>query len=923
MPDFRVEKSDSAVTEDAGKEDLVEKRALDLIQQEASSKLLLASMASEKVTQLNPKKEPAFEDPHAKSYLRTGINSVTSLAIENDETRTAVNHYTAEFVKTASLFAGGRLGLASTLLTYGLDQASPYSDLKTQAAEFSLGAAKGGSLKTMFSVLGKSGSIAPIKGAIMGLGAGTAEEVFKLETFKDPSGLNDRLRQNAFNPHAIMLNAALFTAGEGVYSGINHFMYKGALSQNRMISGMVMGGSFGFVNGSFAETARQIDLNGGLDSSKLDLGKIVTKGLLEGGVSAAGAGVGLKVSDPVFQQKVKDTAVSALDSLGLSPYRKTREFIVTGGNSQLDKFAREETASALTTVREVRNILGFERVGPEKHLLFQHSGDKNGKIPIPTLADLLASCNPETLGPAQRASHLFPSGKGPVYLERGNENRIRLQLGDQVPQWKNGSGANRILLGTPDSKINAMAPLLVGDPHDPDGAASRGAWNEFSRDLARGKKIGIDAISTDVWWGVVERKQGQFDWKYYDKLSSQIIGAGLKWVPILSFHSAGGNIGDTVNVPLPMWVWNKVSSQIPGSSPDVGKFKSEQGNLSNEYIQFWADKQALPLYKNVMNAFATQYAGKAGQMSEINISLGPAGEARYPSYNQHDSNVGYPSRGTLQSYSDLAKADFKAWVMEKYKTFDGVEKAWGGKVHNIEPPVNVDAFFRDKIHTNTQYGRDYFDWYQGTLIKHIHTVMGGAFDVYGSNANFKNVDIGMKIPGIHWRIGTVQGDRVVMGDRLAELTAGMIRTSTNDWARDDLGNGYRPLLSGIKELMSLPGGKKLTLHFTALEMPDGQDANMGAKAMPYSLANWVGREAQRQGIPLKGENALGGNLQNPDAWRILGSHLNLPSQKGYYNGLTLLRLSDVLGSQTSTALAEQLIKATQSSPQSSVKQNAS
>lgn len=894
--------------DESGKNSNLETSVLELFREESQSRLL-SGLAKSNLNQLSgsKSKEQGFQDPHSGSYLRTGIDSVSSLVIKDDETRKAVNHYGAEFVKTASLFAGGKLGLASTIVSYGLDQAKPGTALSTQATEFALGAAKGSTIKGMFSVIGKSGSLAPIKGAFMGLSSGAAEEIFKLETFKNPAGLNDRLRQNAFNPQAIMLNAALFTAGEGLYSGVNHFMYKGALAENRMLSGMIMGGSFGFVNGSFAETARQAE------SGNYDPAKIVLKGALEASVSAAGAGFGIKVSDPVFQQKIKDGTISALDSLGLSPYRKSREFIVTGGMSQLNKFSNEEASAALTTVREIRNILGFERVGPEKHLLLQHSNEKTGKIPIPQLADLLASCNPENLSPAQRASHLFPNAEGPVYLERGNESRIRLVVGDKAPQWKSSTGGNRILLGGPESKINAMAPLLVGDPHDPDGAASKAAWSEFNNHLARGKKIGLDGISTDVWWGLVERKQGQFDWKYYDKLSSQIIGAGLKWVPILSFHSAGGNVGDNVNVPLPLWVWNHVSNQLPGSGPDVGKFKSEQGNLSSEYIQFWADKQAIPLYKNVMTNFANHFAGKAGQMSEINISLGPAGEARYPSYNQHDKMVDYPSRGTLQSYSDLAKADFRNWVMDKYKTFDSLEKAWGGKVENIEPPVNVDAFFRDKVHTNTQYGRDYFDWYQGTLIKHIQGVMGTAFDVYGQNRTYANVDIGMKIPGIHWRIGTNGGDnRVIMSDRLAELTAGMIRTSSNDWARDDLGNGYRPLLSGIKDLMSRPGGERLVLHFTALEMPDGQDAGMGAKAMPYTLANWVGRESQRQGLRLKGENALGGNLQNPDAWRILGSHLLLPSQSGYYNGLTLLRLSDVLGSTTSTALAEQLIRATKS-----------
>ena len=200
--------------------------------------------------------------------------------------------------------------------------------------------------------------------------------------------------------------------------------------------------------------------------------------------------------------------------------------------------------------------------------------------------------------------------------------------------------------------------------------------------------------------------------------------------------------------------------------------------------------------------------------------------------------------------------------------------------------------------------------------------MGTAFDVYGTNPAYKNANIGMKIPGIHWRIGTNAGDHVIMGDRLAELDAGMITTSQNDWASDQ-GHGYRPLLTGIKQLMSKPGGDRLMLHFTALEMPDGVDSNMNASAMPYTLANWVGQEAQRQGIPLKGENALGGNLGGDNAWNIMASHLRLPGQPGYYQGLTLLRLSDVLGSDAARHNIEILTGAANKTSEPVVQKNAS
>lgn len=866
-------------------------------------KLLVQSAQEMKSASLQAAKEAPKH-----SILETGIDVLTSKIVKNDETRNQVNHYGAELVKTASLFAGGKVGLLSTVVSYGLDQAKYGDPLKDQAIDFALGGAKGTTMKGVFAAIGSGGQIAPVKGVLMGLGSGAAEVVFSRDSLNDPSRISERLKSDVFNTQSILFNAATFTVGQGIFSGANH-LSKGALANNKILSGMVTGGSFGFVNGSSAEALRQV-----AENEEISISKMLLKGGLEASVGAAGAGIGIKASDPVFHASLRRNVYGALDKVGLSPSPQAREFVVTNGMAQINKFANEQTTTALTTVREVRNILGWERVGPEKQLLLQHSEQTNGRIPVPKLADLLATCNPENLTAAQKAAHLFPDAKGPVFLEQGQGNRIRLATGDAVPQWKNSIGGNRVMLGNYETPVNVMAPLLVGDPYDPNGEKSKGEWTDFINQLNKAKKLGVNGVSTDVWWGVIEPKQGQFDWRYYDKLSSSISTAGLKWIPILSFHQLGGNVGDTHTVPIPFWTWNKISSQIPGSNADVGKFRSENNNLSSEYIQFAADRYAIPLYKSVMSAFQTQYASKANQIAEINVSLGPAGEARYPSYNQHDPGADYPSRGALQAYSELQKADFVNFVMKKYGSMDGVEKAWGTKVGKIEPPVDASAFYRDQIHTKTQYGKDFFDWYSGSLVNHIKGVLGESFKVFSNpNAPFKNVEIGAKIPGVHWRVGTKHADgRIELGDRLAELNAGLIRTSTNDWASDALGRGYRPLLSGIREAATAPGAGKFTLHFTCLEMLDGQ-GGPEAKALPNSLANWIGKEAKQQGLLLKGENALNFTLQDWGAWNSMRSHLQLNDKPGLYHGLTILRITDVINTPAEAQL-KALIDATKAPP---------
>jgi hypothetical protein len=122
-------------------------------------------------------------------------------------------------------------------------------------------------------------------------------------------------------------------------------------------------------------------------------------------------------------------------------------------------------------------------------------------------------------------------------------------------------------------------------------------WESFSKALRQLKQNGIEAITTDVWWGSVEAEKGRFQWDYYKRYVEVVRAAGLKWLPILSFHQAGGNVGDTVDIPIPKWVWNE--------STDM-KFVGSNGVVNGEYISFWTP-EAYPLYERVMKSFSKKF----------------------------------------------------------------------------------------------------------------------------------------------------------------------------------------------------------------------------------------------------------------------------------------------------------------------------
>lgn len=445
--------------------------------------------------------------------------------------------------------------------------------------------------------------------------------------------------------------------------------------------------------------------------------------------------------------------------------------------------------------------------------------------------------------------------------------------------------------------INVMAPLVIGDPVDPANEASRAAWQRFDEQLAAAKAMGVKAVSTDVWWGIVEKTERQYDWRYYVKLSDHIIRAGLLWIPILSMHQCGGNVGDNVYIPIPSWIWAKLARKLGSNNLNIAKYLSEQGNVSHEVVSVWLTETAMEDYIAFFQAFQTQFASKARHITEINISLGPAGELRFPSYNSHDKNTDYPSRGAMQCYSDPARKSFMDWVLAKYNGWDGVQRAWGGNVKNIEPPRDCKAFFEHKNHLQSQYGKDLFDWYSGSLLSHARQMVTAALNVFSAEgAAFDGIDIGAKVPGVHWQLGYWKDGKRVIHTRLAELAAGVIRTSdAASWQNDDEGRGYRPIVTLFNELRKQKPRTNVVFHFTCLEMSDPQgEKNVGINSLARSLVMWVGEEAQRQGVTIKGENALNFTLAEQVSWDNIRAALHLPGQDAPYSGLTLLRISDVV-----------------------------
>jgi len=880
-----------------------------------------------------PAERPAPPPEHL-SLLESGIDFFTSKTSLNDTWRHNIDHYGSEFLQTASLFTGGKTGLIATAVAYGLGNAHADDGWRAATVDVGLGAVKGVAMKGLFAVAGAHIALAPTKGIAMGLGSRILDTTVSRDTWNDPSGTWQKLKAQTLDLNQWKYDAMVWTAGEGLM-GAGNAMTGSVLNRMPIASGMLAGGTFGAISGGGGEIMREKAAG----EKNIDWGKVAKAGAVEAGINAAAAGLGgyvtmamenssLKITKtqlitPDKAKKVSFLRINAADTIApladdaTSPPPQ-REFIITSGKEDLDAFQNSKAESATVKVREVvsKGANGEQILGDEKSLFVQQLGKKQSALlPAAIGADLVATCHPENLSVSELNNHVFPDAKGHVWLITGDGGDMMLSTGKQalVPVSRMGEFKSAFRLDGGTTTVNVMAPLMIGDPDNPNSKFSQAQMADFKDQLKEAKTLGVTGVSTDVWWGLIQpEKEGPLHLDYYDRISKAIIDAGLDWIPIISFHKCGGNVGDSANVPLPDWIWDDMAKKT-GRPADVFKFKSEQGHTSPEYISFFQDKVAQEYYGDVLEKFKDHYAKLAPNIQEVNISLGPAGELRYPSYNSHDQNAGYPTRGSLQMYGPSAVDSLRDFMLKRYGSVDAIAQKWnipGLTLDRINPPDNPQNFFDSNNQFNTQYGRDLFDWYNQTLIDHGRNTLSTALTKLGGpNSAFSDTDIGAKVAGVHWRVGQDQNGRIVLSDRLAELSAGLIRTSGGDWNSDDLGHGYRPILSMLHDLQPVRvngHANRIVPFFTCIEIPDG-DNGPAVKSLAHTLASWFGFEAKKQGLFLKGENALNGNLHNNNGWDNIDGLMPMPGGSGIYHGVTLLRMEDVVNDPLARARISQLI----------------
>ncbi|KAM0922174.1 hypothetical protein ACQ4PT_006393 [Festuca glaucescens] len=348
--------------------------------------------------------------------------------------------------------------------------------------------------------------------------------------------------------------------------------------------------------------------------------------------------------------------------------------------------------------------------------------------------------------------------------------------------------------------------------------------------LAALKSAGAAGIMVDVWWGIAESEgPGQYNFAGYIELMEMAKKAGLKVQAVMSFHQCGGNVGDSVNIPLPKWVTEEMDKD-----QDLA-YTDRCGRRNYEYISLGADalpalkgRTPIQCYADFMRAFRDHLAPYMGStICEIQVGMGPAGELRYPSYPESNGTWSFPGIGEFQCYDRYMLSSLRAAA-------DAVGKPeWGsagpgdsGSYNQWPEDTN---FFRREGGWNTEYGDFFMSWYSQMLLEHGDRILCAASSVY---TGVPGVKVSVKVAGIHWHYGT--------RSHAPELTAGYYNTRNHD--------GYLPIARML-------GRHGAVLNFTCVEMRDHEQPQ-DAHCLPEALVRQVANAAREAGIGLAGENAL-------------------------------------------------------------------
>lgn len=420
------------------------------------------------------------------------------------------------------------------------------------------------------------------------------------------------------------------------------------------------------------------------------------------------------------------------------------------------------------------------------------------------------------------------------------------------------------------------------------------------------KASGVTGVMVDVWWGLCEPAAGQYNWAGYLELCELLKEIGLKLQAVMSFHQCGGNVGDSVSIPIPAWA-------LDPAKRDGLIYRDADGKASLDCLSLSADRKnifpsksgrrtALACYHDFMAAFGGAFGKYLGStIVEIQVGMGPCGELRYPSY-QLSQGWDYPGTGLIMAHDDgmtqmLKQAADKAGHPEYAEIPAGCPRNTNGSPEDApifasRPDAPKEELFRHG------HGRFFLQWYHKVLLEHGEAVLREAVRAFpvvqGPDGPLA---YSVKVSGIHWHC--------MHASRAAETCAGYT-------PNPESGTGAYMGVANMLSKVACEVKKPIFFNFTCLEMANSNEGPgcVKANSAPEDLIAEVRRACIMTGVPLCGENALQFGLpESPHNLKQIYTQL-----RGWSNGcqrmhsVTLLRLDDGFARPSSLATLRRWIE---------------
>ncbi|KAL2939799.1 Beta-amylase 1 chloroplastic [Bienertia sinuspersici] len=349
-------------------------------------------------------------------------------------------------------------------------------------------------------------------------------------------------------------------------------------------------------------------------------------------------------------------------------------------------------------------------------------------------------------------------------------------------EYKSGGLTEKTEKGVP---VYVMMPL---DSVKTDHTVNR--RKAMNASLQALKSAGVEGIMMDVWWGLVERESpGEYNWGGYVELIEMARKIGLKVQAVMSFHQCGGNVGDSVTIPLPKWVLEEMNND-----PDLA-YTDQWGRRNYEYVSLGCDslpvlkgRTPIQCYADFMRSFRDQFQHLLGDTIVYMIS----------------------------SLKAAAEANGKPDWGHSGPTDAGHYNNW---------PEDTKFFCKEGGGWSSPYGEFFLTWYSQMLLDHGESILSSASEIFRETG----AKISVKIAGIHWHYGT--------RSHAPELTAGYYNTRFHD--------GYLP----IARMLARHGA---VFNFTCIEMRDHEQPQ-DALCAPEKLVRQVALATQQAEVPLAGK----------------------------------------------------------------------